>query len=436
MGFRINTIKKGTNMFRKGTLLSILVSMFACQGAEQAQKRSEKRQSFNVAIERSEKNLNLAQVELVIDKIIGGFIGCNDQSWSIEGDKGTVFASEECQSVTYEQLTFREQGNTTEITLKANSEDTYRDSYGISWRFLFAQETGLARLVSSFDATFEEGINVQNSRFNIEVAVDHSGEAICDAQKPFSITSSGGSRVMISLNSHASGAVSGVEFIVDEDKLAEGSPKPEVMATGFEINFSAYAPDEYVYENVMIAQKGESSCRVVRLTVNLQSEATAWVVRNSIELTNSFSMLTGVSPDAELVVKTLKDQKHFLPESHEIGLYSHETQFAITELAGSNCFTFVNDEVLRNTLNPTINFDLPPEDALSFGGLERLIEGMLTKFLPNYLEDDLQTRIILEELVKDLLDLPGYQDATATKTIAAGACTALLSSPANVFYKE
>ncbi len=258
-------------MLKRGIILGLGVFFVSCQGAEQVNSRSQARQGFHVEISQPNGGLALAGVNLEITAIEGSFTGCQDPDWKVEGASGDVYSSMSCNGITYKSVSFREANSSTITTLTANGGDIYKDTMGGEWRFRTTLGFAGAVLQSSFNAEFEEGVTVQSNKYRIQVSVDNEDEAICDLQKPFSISSDDNSLLSVKLNYPDNTTVRGVEFKVYENRLGQGHPKPEAVNAGFHIDLSGAKPDMYVYENVMSAEKDGSSCVVKKLTVNLEA---------------------------------------------------------------------------------------------------------------------------------------------------------------------
>ncbi len=253
--------------FRQVILFFALLT--SCQGTDHQDKRTDQQKPFLVEVKQPD--FNLVQSNLSIESIKGSFVGCNEEAWEIKGSKGQVFAGLDCQSVAYESISFRDGPAGALVTLAFNSGDTYQDALGISWKFASDPDSGAAVLSSQFNADLEEGITINNNRFTIELAIDNHADAFCDYKKPFSITSQSDSTVRIKLNTLASQDLNAIEFVVEDSQLADGHPVPEIVNVGFDIDFSSAAPATYTYENVMMAKKGDSSCKITKLTVNLET---------------------------------------------------------------------------------------------------------------------------------------------------------------------
>lgn len=246
--------------------LALIVSCSAGTISKPENLRTPSRQKqFNVLVEEA---ISLADTMLSIAHVKGGFIGCVDHDWTIDGASGTVNASAECTSISYKSLVVRL--DDVDFTLRINSDDQVSDSEGNTWKFTQSSADANPKLVASFSKNSTATVTIEKKRIGVGVSVDPGDGAVCDGSNPFQVLTDS-YNVVISVNAPKGGFPTGalLKLLTPPSAVL---PKVELDQTNlkFEIDFTGTTAGVYTYEGFQIESvDGRSDCTITKLIVNL-----------------------------------------------------------------------------------------------------------------------------------------------------------------------
>lgn len=144
----------------------------------------------------------------------------------------------------------------------------------------------------------------------------------------------------------------------------------------------------------------------------------------------TMSSITGVDQNNNSIQSLYRNISAQLPTDNSIKSFTASTQVAILKLASEYCNTATRSTTLRSNLWPSTNFGQRPADAYNSQRREVFIAESLESFLPQYEENDVEFLEYGQEMEALIVDLMNTSEntTTATRNIAFGICTTLLSS--------
>lgn len=144
----------------------------------------------------------------------------------------------------------------------------------------------------------------------------------------------------------------------------------------------------------------------------------------------TMSSITGVDQNNNNVQRIYRDINSQLPTDNSIKSFTASAQVAILKLASEYCNEVTRNSGLRSGLWPSTNFNQRPADAYNMQRREVFIEESLGSFFPQYDQNDPEFLEYGQEMEALISDLMGSLEntTTATRNIAFGICTTLLSS--------
>jgi hypothetical protein len=154
-------------------------------------------------------------------------------------------------------------------------------------------------------------------------------------------------------------------------------------------------------------------------------------MRNFAEINHAMSELTGVNQSAVKVFNTYQLVKRQLPSIENIETYISAQQMGITQLAIAYCDSAIENDSLRNTWFPDIDFNQPPNIALSNSERTKLLTPLLAQLIPLNVETQPDKTLVyneLDSLVNRLSICESTCTQERTRTIAKASCTAVLAS--------
>ncbi len=154
-------------------------------------------------------------------------------------------------------------------------------------------------------------------------------------------------------------------------------------------------------------------------------------MRNFAQIHASMSVLTGVNKDTEKVATTYQLVKQQLPTLTNIETFISAQQMAITQLAIAYCDTAIEDDNIRNTWLPDINFNQTPDIAFDLVGRANLLNPLLDQLMPSTLSsqpDKASVYAELDSLITRLASCGSNCNNERSKTIAKASCAAVLAS--------
>jgi len=154
-------------------------------------------------------------------------------------------------------------------------------------------------------------------------------------------------------------------------------------------------------------------------------------MRNFAEINHNMSALTGVNQETAKVFNTYQLVKRQLPSIENIETYISAQQMGITQLAIAYCDTAIENDTLRNHWFPDVDFNQPPNIALSSSERTKLLTPLLTQLIPlNAATQPDKTLVYneLDRLITRLSVCDGTCTQERTRTIAKASCTAVLAS--------
>lgn len=161
-------------------------------------------------------------------------------------------------------------------------------------------------------------------------------------------------------------------------------------------------------------------------------------IKSHEQILNSMSALTGVSI-MNTSVKAVYDQvATSLPTDNDLKVFLPPHQLAITKLAAEFCKVLVETTTvpkdrrvpLRAIIWPTINFNGTPAVSLSMANRDLIIENVTEAFWGGIITIDEKSlsEMELHQLIEDLLEGENLTQASTTRNVIKGVCTAVLSS--------
>ncbi len=154
-------------------------------------------------------------------------------------------------------------------------------------------------------------------------------------------------------------------------------------------------------------------------------------IRNFAEINHSMSVLTGVNQQTTKVFDTYQLVKRQLPSIENIDTFISAHQMGVTQLAIAYCDSAIEDNVIRTTWLPDVDFSQTPAVALSTTERGNLLNPLIDQMMPL----DLVTQPVKSEVYSELDSLVGKLsqcgtncDAERTATIAKSSCAAVLAS--------
>jgi len=154
-------------------------------------------------------------------------------------------------------------------------------------------------------------------------------------------------------------------------------------------------------------------------------------LRNFAQIHASMSVLTGVDKDSSKVSTTYQLVKQQLPTLTNIETFISAQQMAITQLAIAYCDTAIEDDTLRNTWFPEVNFATTPDITFDDTGREKLLNPLLNQLMPSTLStqpDKATVYAELDSLITRLASCGSDCNVERSKTIAKSSCAAVLAS--------
>ncbi len=154
-------------------------------------------------------------------------------------------------------------------------------------------------------------------------------------------------------------------------------------------------------------------------------------IRNFAEINASMSELTGVSQNKTKVASTYQLVKQQLPTRENIETFISAQQMGITQLAIAYCDLAIDDNSIRSTWFPNVDFSQAPAVALDATGRSNLLTPLLSQFMPLSLSSQPDKILVyneLDSLITKLSVCTNNCNSERTKTIAKSSCAALLAS--------
>jgi hypothetical protein len=154
-------------------------------------------------------------------------------------------------------------------------------------------------------------------------------------------------------------------------------------------------------------------------------------LRDFAQIHASMSVLTGVSKASSKVATTYKLVRQQLPTLTNIETFISAQQMGITQLAIAYCDTAIENENLRFTWFPDVNFSKTPDIALDVVGRTNLLNPLLDQLMPLTLSTQPDKAAIYSELDKLITRLAvcgSGCDINRTKNITKASCAAVLGS--------
>jgi hypothetical protein len=154
-------------------------------------------------------------------------------------------------------------------------------------------------------------------------------------------------------------------------------------------------------------------------------------IRNFAEINHNMSALTGVTQDKKKVFNTYQLVKRQLPSIENIETFISAQQMGVTQLAIAYCDTAIEDDSLRSTWFPDVDFTQPPSIALSSSERTNLLTPLLAQLIPLTVATQPDKALVyneLDSLTTRLSICDGTCTQERTRTIAKASCAAVLAS--------
>lgn len=157
-------------------------------------------------------------------------------------------------------------------------------------------------------------------------------------------------------------------------------------------------------------------------------------IRNFAEINASMSVLTGVKQNNDKVFDTYQLVKQQLPTLENIETFISAHQMGITQLAIAYCDQAIEDDVIRGSWFPSVNFSQAPNNTFNTTGRDNFLNSLLSKLMPLNITTQPDKTIVKEELNSLITklsvcnDVNNSCDANRTKAIAKSSCAAVLAS--------
>ncbi|MGB1262017.1 MAG: LamG domain-containing protein [Cognaticolwellia sp.] len=154
-------------------------------------------------------------------------------------------------------------------------------------------------------------------------------------------------------------------------------------------------------------------------------------LRNFDEIHASMSQLTGVPQENSKVYGVYQLIQRQLPSITNIETFISAQQMAITQLAIAYCDSAIEDNTLRSTWFPNINFNAVPNTAYAPAQRAQFITPLLEQLMPlNLASQPVKADVgsELNNLIDRLAVCNSNCDAERTRTIAKASCAAVLAS--------
>jgi len=161
------------------------------------------------------------------------------------------------------------------------------------------------------------------------------------------------------------------------------------------------------------------------------SESAKIGIRNFAEINHSMSVLTGVLQSNSNVANTYQLVKRQLPSTENIETFISAQQMGVTQLAISYCDAAFEDNVIRSNWFPNVDFNQPPNVALSASARNNLLTPLLAQLMPLNIASQPQKSSVnteLDQLITRLAVCDNNCNGERTKSIAKASCTAVLAS--------
>jgi hypothetical protein len=162
-------------------------------------------------------------------------------------------------------------------------------------------------------------------------------------------------------------------------------------------------------------------------------------LRDFDRVNNSMASLTGVDPNSANVRDAFAELEQQLPPTFDLRTFSSSQQVGIAKLSLEYCDAMVESSTLRNAFfgtTPGFQFDQPVTTAFSDQAkrdliIDRLVDRMLNANVAYQPSHD-ELRPALNDLITELTSgcTIATCDATRTRNVVKGVCTAVLSSAA------
>jgi hypothetical protein len=154
-------------------------------------------------------------------------------------------------------------------------------------------------------------------------------------------------------------------------------------------------------------------------------------IRNFAEINHTMSVLTGVGQQSTKVFDTYQLVKRQLPSIENIETFISAQQMGITQMAIAYCDSAIDDNAIRSTWFPELDFTSAPSVALSSTQRSKLLNPLIAKLMPLDLANQPSRVSVYNELdglVTKLSVCGSDCNGQRTRTIAKASCAAVLAS--------
>lgn len=154
-------------------------------------------------------------------------------------------------------------------------------------------------------------------------------------------------------------------------------------------------------------------------------------LRNFAQINASMSVLTGVNQNSSNVATTYQLVKQQLPTLTNIETFISAQQMGITQLAIAYCDTAIEDNNIRNTWFPDVDFNSTPNISYDVLGRANLLNPLLEQLMPSSVSSQPDKATVyteLDNLISRLAVCGNSCEASRSKDIAKATCAAVLGS--------
>lgn len=156
-------------------------------------------------------------------------------------------------------------------------------------------------------------------------------------------------------------------------------------------------------------------------------------VKNFEEIYQTMSVLTGIDPaDEGSIRNTYSDLSSQLPTDDSVKSYLTANQVAVIKLGAEFCERLFSASKYYNDFFPRFNIGMGPRDLLNGNNKQVMAQDFIAKFWGENTQPDalvMTTESEMSALITELAaGMENSTNASNTRTIAKGVCTAMISS--------
>lgn len=160
-------------------------------------------------------------------------------------------------------------------------------------------------------------------------------------------------------------------------------------------------------------------------------------VRNFDKINDTMSAVTGISKNKQTIAEVFEGVKTSFPVSSAMVSFVSSHQVAISKLSLEYCDALVHDISAREAFFGGVNFDEDVSVALNTSGVSAVVNALWVNIVGTGMENQPDESAFKDEVGGMMVDLIAHSpdaDASRTRSIVIGACTAVLGSSLSIVH--